>query len=85
MGAFQNNSRQSNQTANTHDRLADCHKILYDIFERLATEINFNPLSPKCHQHKISPYNIYTCIKREGNENKGHDHQIEMLMIFNPI
>ena len=37
-----------------------------------------NPLSPKSDQHQISPYSINTYIKREGNENQGHDHQMEI-------
>ena len=42
-----------------------------------------NPFSPKSDQHQISPYSMITSIKREGNENQGHDHQIEIAMIFN--
>ena len=40
-------------------------------------------LSPKSDQHQISPYSINTEIKREGNENQGRDHQIDVAMIFN--
>ena len=44
-----------------------------------------NPLSMKNDQHQMSPCSINTQIKRECNENQGHDHQIEIAtcMIFN--
>ena len=44
----------------------------------------FNNLSLKSDLHQIFPCRISTLIKREGNKNQGHDHQIEIIaMIFN--
>ena len=36
-----------------------------------------NPLSPKSDQHQISPNSINTLIRREGNENQGHNQQTD--------
>ena len=51
---------------------------LFQVFVVVAYIVpGHNPSSPKSDQYQVSPYNINTQIKRKGNENQGHDHQIE--------
>ena len=43
-----------------------------------------NPLNPSSDKHPVSPYSYYL-IKQTGHENKGNDHQLSNVLIFNQI